>query len=236
MAPIPTWPVPPEVLPPATAGTPDARLTCGGRTFPPSGLNASTGAQNASGPAFDALRAALFKFGDAFPGAPGLSWRLAGQDDTGAIFLARTDALGPPGWMSVEVTASAAGWQPTSMGQCAPFVVLSPEFGPASWALDPASASPAAATTELHILVWERACSGGAPATGRISAPVVVSGATTVTITVGVRPLVVPAGEALTCESPPGTPAVLCLSEPLGQRTLLDGGQVPPVPPSPANG
>ena len=199
-------------------------------------MDATTGAESASGPAFDALRAAFIEFAQGFPRASGWSWRLAGQDDSGAIFLARTEALGPPGWVSVEVATDAGGWRPTSMGQCAPFVILSPEFGPASWALDPASDPPTAATTELHILVWERACSGGAPATGRISAPVVVYAATTVTITVGVRPRVVPAGAALTCEMPPGTPAVLQLSEPLGQRTLLDGGEAPPVPPSPANG
>ena len=44
-----------------------------------------------------------------------------------------------------------------------PCVVLSAEFGPASWALDPAFASPTPNATELHILVWERTCSGGSP-------------------------------------------------------------------------
>ena len=83
---------------------PEALLTCGGRTFPRSGLDARPGAATAAGPAFDALRAALAKFGAAFPGSATWPWRLAGQDDSGAIFLARTDALGPPGWVAVEVT------------------------------------------------------------------------------------------------------------------------------------
>ena len=113
---------------------------------------------------------------------------------------------------------------------------ISGEFGPASWALDPSFSAPNNTTTELHILVWERACSGGAPTTGRMSAPLIEYAATTVTIRVGVRPIVVAEGEGVTCPMPPGTPASVRLSEPLRGRTLLDGGHEPPVAPSPANG
>lgn len=234
--PLPTWPVPPEQLPNPTSGSAEASLTCDGRTFPAAGLNAPTGAEEASGPEFDALRATIAKFADAFPGSSDWTWRLAGRDDTGAIFLAQTDAMGPPGWVSIEVAADASGWKPLNMGQCDPHVVLSAEFGPATWALDRAFPTPAADTSELHILVWERACSGGSPATGRISAPVVQYTSAAVTITIGVRPLQAAPGEAITCPGPPGTPAILRLSEPLGKRTLLDGGVVPPAPPSPPYG
>lgn len=114
--------------------------------------------------------------------------------------------------------------------------VLSAKFGPASWALDPAFASRSADSTELRILAWERACSSGSPATGRMSAPVVEYTPETVTITIGVRPLEVAPGAGLSCPMPPGTPAIVRLPQPLGERTLLDGGHEPPVPPSPANG
>jgi hypothetical protein len=163
-------------------------------------------------------------------------WRLAGGDATGAIFLAQTDALGPTGWVSVELTTGADGWKPGSMGQCNLRVVLSSEYGPASWALDPAFPSPTADTTELYVLVWEEACSSGSPATGRMSAPVIRYTPATVTVTIGVRPLPAAAGTLFTCPMPPGTPASLRLSEPLGARSLLDGDTVPPAPPSPANG
>jgi hypothetical protein len=232
--PLPTWPVSSEPLPMATSGLGDARATCGGRTFPASGLDAPTGAEHDAGPEFDALRATLTQFGSEFPVSAGWTWRLAGRDDTGAVFLAQTDAMGPPGWVSIEVAADASGWKPLNMGQCDPHLVLSPEFGPATWALDPAFPSPAPDSTELHLLVWEGDCSGGAPATGRMSAPVVGFTASTVTITIGVRPLPVPPGTALGCPLPPGTPASMELSEPVGHRTLLDGGHVPPAPPSPA--
>ncbi len=110
-----------------------------------------------------------------------------------------------------------------------PIAVLPSEFGPANWAQDPDFPAPVADTVELHLLVWERACSGGAPATGRISAPVVTFGPTTVTIALGVHPLEVPEGMLVTCPGPPGTPVILRLVEPLGFRQLLDGGCTPPV-------
>lgn len=226
---LPSWPVSAEPLPTATSGT-GGQVTCGGRSFPRSGLTQPNGAEDASGPEFDALRASLAKFGSEFPGSSTWTWRLAGRDDTGAIFLARTDAFGSPGWVSTEVAADVTGWRPVSMGQCDPQTVLSAEFGPASWALDPAFPPPTPASVDLHILVWERACSGGSPTTGRMSAPVSESTPSTVTIAIGVRPL----GGFQSCPGPPGTPAILRLLEPLGDRTLLDGGHVPPVPPSPA--
>jgi hypothetical protein len=115
--PVATWPVSPELLPSATSGTADANLTCGGgRTFPPSGLDAPTGAEKASGPEFDALRASLAKFGSEFPGSSDLTWRLAGRDATSAIFLARTESPGSPGWVSIDVVVAAGGWQLHNMG------------------------------------------------------------------------------------------------------------------------
>jgi hypothetical protein len=233
-SPLPTWPVPPEQLPAPTSGNAEPTLTCGDRTFPASGLSAPTGAEKASGPEFDALRAALAKFGDNFPGSSAWTWQLAGRDSTGAIFLSKTiDDAGATVWNSIDVSSDASGWKPTGMGGCVPRVVLSAEFGPATWALDPAFSAPTATTTQLHILVWELACSGGSPATGRISAPVVQYATTTVTLTLGVRPLQIAPGTAVTCPGPPGTPAMMTLAEPLGSRTLLDGGLVPPAPPSP---
>lgn len=107
---------------------------------------------------------------------------------------------------------------------------LAPEFGPATWALDPAFPAPGPTTDELHVLVWESTCSSGRPTTGRMSAPLIDAGPTTVTITIGVRPLSGLQG----CPGPPGTPALVKLTEPLGRRTLLDGGRVPPAPPTPA--
>jgi hypothetical protein len=234
--PLPTFPVPAEVLATETEGPTHIAVTCGSDAFPLEALDAPTGAEDAAGAEFDALRATLQTFRAEFPGSDTWSWRLVRRDETSADFLAQTNDLGPPGWVYATLSRGQVGWRGVGMGQCDPKVVLSPEFGPASWALDPEFPTPEAATTELRILVWERACSSGAPATGRISAPAVVYGSATVTITLGVRPIQVPAGHAITCPGPPGTPAILRTSEPLGSRQLLDGGSVPPAPPKPMLG
>ena len=102
-------------------------------------------------------------------------------------------------------------------------------FELAMWAPDPAFSPPGPGSTSMHILVWEMACASGRPTTGRMSAPAVSFGSTTVTVTISVRPL----GGIQTCPGPSGTPAILILPEPLGARTLLDGGRTPVGPPSP---
>jgi hypothetical protein len=136
-----------------------------------------------------------------------------------------------PGGSALPIASVAPSTWPVSPEPLPPATsgTLSPEFGPATWALDPAFPAPGPTTTELFILVWERACSSGSPTSGRMSAPIIETAQTTVTITIGVRPR---SGFA-TCQLPPGTAAVVTLPEPLGFRTLLDGGVVPGAPPTP---
>ena len=104
---------------------------------------------------------------------------------------------------------------------------MPPGFGRATWAVNPAAAAPGPASTTLNILVWEVTCSSGSPTSGRMSPAVIDYLPGTVTVTIGVRPR-----EGLQrCPGPPGTPAVVELSQPLGNRVLLDGGRLPPGPP-----
>jgi hypothetical protein len=228
--PAATWPVTPEALAVATSGLSRDTLTCGGaRTFPTAALNAPGGAEREPGPEFDALRATIAQFGDGFPGAALTGWRLVARDAAGATFVAPAGLAGAPGWLAAEVVQESGGWKPSSLGACDPRVVLSPEFGPATWDVDHSAPAPDASTTQLHLLVWERACSSGSPTTGRMSAALVDEAATSVTITIGVRGL---AG-VQTCPGPPGTPVIVTLPRPLGGRLLLDGGREPPATPSP---
>ncbi len=78
--------------------------------------------------------------------------------------------------------------------------------------------------TEIEVLVTERACNSGEDASGRIEEPVVTLGAESVTVVFAVRPR----GGAQECPSNPETPYVLVLAEPLGDRVLLDGSEMPP--------
>jgi hypothetical protein len=78
----------------------------------------------------------------------------------------------------------------------------------------------------FRILVTENACAGGRPATGRVEEPLVVREEGRVQVAMFVRPLDGPA----TCPTNPPTPYTLRLDDPLGDRTLADGGTIPPRP------
>jgi hypothetical protein len=78
----------------------------------------------------------------------------------------------------------------------------------------------------FRILVTESACAGGQPASGRVEEPLVIRERTRVQVAMFVRPL----GGPATCPSNPPTPYTLRLDRALGDRTLADGGTIPPRP------
>jgi hypothetical protein len=96
--------------------------------------------------------------------------------------------------------------------------------GPAAWWVDPAAPAPAPDTTTVPALIRERACASGRSPEGRVIAPTVFSSADAVLVSVFVRQ---PAG-AQDCPGNPAFPLVITLPEPLGDRRLLDGSEVPP--------
>ncbi len=98
--------------------------------------------------------------------------------------------------------------------------------GEATWAFSPDS-EITPETTEFVAMVTERACAGGQSSEGRVVGPEITYADDTVTVTFGVRPR----GGAQTCPSNPPTAVAVTLSEPLGDRRLLDGGSDPPREP-----
>ena len=68
----------------------------------------------------------------------------------------------------------------------------------------------------------------GRPADGRIVGPDVAGVNDLVLVTFAVRPL---GGDFQTCPSSPASRVTADLGEPLGTRTLLDGGALPPREP-----
>ncbi len=96
--------------------------------------------------------------------------------------------------------------------------------GPAAWWLDPAAAPPTAKSTTIRALVLEQACVGGKSPEGRVEPPTIEPSDTSVTVTYEIRRLP-GAGDCIG-----NTPFAveLKLPEPLGSRTLLDGGSTPP--------
>ena len=94
----------------------------------------------------------------------------------------------------------------------------------ASWRVD-GPVAPGA--TEVPLLVTEQACASGQSAEGRITRPDVDVSEDAVTVTIRVRQR----SDSEDCPSNPETPYLLRLDEPLGGRTLLDGGTRRPATP-----
>lgn len=88
---------------------------------------------------------------------------------------------------------------------------------PASWRVDPA-AELHADSRSIPILVNERACASGQPASGRISTSVAYTD-DAVHLRVWVRPF----GGDQSCPSNPDTPHVVVLEQPLGDRAVRGG-------------
>lgn len=225
-----------RTLPPRAAGEPAAQVihpaggesaaSCnGGETFPVAALDGPD-VSALPGPEFEALRReiALFPPNDLeFPVVE--KWRLVSRRADALLFVGDSDR----GLFYLLLEPRDGRWQASGFGDCGLHLVIAPDVGAAEWWLDPRRQPPTQDSTVLEILVMEQACASGSYASGRISSPVVLAAHDTITITMGVRRV----GGAAWCPANPATPAVLILSEPVGERQLLDGFHVPPQPPAP---
>ncbi len=97
--------------------------------------------------------------------------------------------------------------------------------GSATWWVDTTLIPLPPETTKIDGFVMERACASGRSPAGRVSEPVIEYGVATVTVTFTILP---PPGEAQDCQSNPEFPVEVTLTEPLGERALLDGSSAPP--------
>lgn len=99
-----------------------------------------------------------------------------------------------------------------------------PDVGPAAWWVDPTAGSLSPATTKVQALLIEQACASGHSPEGRILEPVIDYGADAVVVTISVTHRI--GGQD--CQGNGPFPIEITLTEPLGERALLDGGSSPP--------
>ena len=196
-------------------------VTCGGPSFPVDLIDEPGNAETFGDPAAEALRQ-LIGSTEAF-WLPKTGWREVVRTDDTVLYLGEEVNVAQPSWAQVMVEFSGEEWEVTGWGTCTLQADVGPGMGFASYRVDPAvELDPG--MTEIQVLVTERACNGGRDARGRIAEPRILLGDDAITVVFAVRP-----NEGMaTCPSNPETPYVLVLPEPIGNRTLLDGSEVPP--------
>lgn len=163
-------------------------------------------------------------FGRFGPEATGVS--LGFRD--GSEVVASTDLGWWGAWWPAAVrpvTIAAVDGSGTAVGGVTvPPGEIEARVGPASWWLDPKALAPTPNATSIAALVLEESCASGTTAEGRVELPAIEVTETSVIVTFSVRQQ--PGGQD--CQGNPPTPFVFELPEPLGNRTLYDGGDEPP--------
>jgi hypothetical protein len=201
------------------------RYTCGKFPFGPDILTRVGQAELADNPEPAALRAHLAQEGPDIDFLPDGGWILAGIDATSAEYVT---VGGDLGMKTVTLDAEGAAWRVTGWGDCQARRVLPAGLGDADWVLAPDQPPIGPETRSFDVLVTERSCASGQSSEGRIAGPDILEVNDLLLVTFAVRPL---EGDQ-NCPSNPATRVTVDLGEPLGDRTLRDGGALPPRDPA----
>lgn len=145
-------------------------------------------------------------------------WHVVGADDATASFVAAVP--GDPPYVDARVAKDGGAWRVVGWGQCRPRVAFE-GTGAATWVLGSENVEPSA--TSFVAAVTEMACASGRSSEGRVNEPMILYRPDAVVVIFTVDPL--PGGQ--NCPSNPPTRVKVELSEPLGDRKLLDGGMYP---------
>lgn len=196
-------------------------VSCGGPGFLADLLQADGRAELADDPAATALRRHLATTGkEDF--LPDHGWREAVRTDNHIVFIADAPPGNEPPLVEVSLEREGDEWHVVGFGQCWPQADVGPGLGLASYRVAPGVVL-GPEMTEIDVLVMEQACNSGQDARGRIVEPALIDAADNITVVFAVRPR----GGVHDCQSNPETPFLLTLDEPLGDRRLLDGSEVP---------
>ena len=208
----------------------DPRYTCNTLPFAPSIFDEPGNAELEDHPSAMALRTFLATPDMDADLLPDHDWYLVGRTDDIAEYIAPVPFDIP----FVEVSLAgdgAGGWGVSGWGQCRPTLLLAGGLNNAMWNVEPDAVG---ATTRSFIAqVTERDCASGVSSEGRIVGPVLEPRADSLLIVFAVRPR---PGSIQTCPSNPPTDVRVELTEPLGDRVLLDAWTFPfadPTAPDP---
>lgn len=194
-------------------------VTCGGPPgFDPELLERPGDAERGDGPIAATLRSALVEAeGDVLPDA---GWIEVARSDEMVKFIA-SGGRGP-GLAIVTIQQNDGQWLPDGSGRCDVLPDVREGLDLAKFRVAPGE-ELSRETREVDVLVLEMRCNSGEDAADRIVEPTVVAGDDAVIVVFAT----VPRGGAHDCQANPETPSVLVLPEPLGDRVLLDGSEIP---------
>lgn len=199
---------------------------CAGVPFVPEAvLGQSTPAETREGEVYDALRFHLEE-GTAFGDYPAGPWYELGSADAQTQFFAEYDPPLPDAPLGVYMALEQrdGAWEWAGAGDCRP-TAHHPTLGPATWALEGSELGPE--DTAFTASVTERSCASGQSSEGRVRDPLIVYTDEAVIVTFFMEPL----DGGQNCPGNPPTAVDVQLDEPLGDRSLLDGGVWPPREP-----
>jgi hypothetical protein len=165
-------------------------------------------------------------------GLPVEGWRRVVDTANEVLFVVETpEDEAPYAFVSVVpgevIEFGRDGWTADSYGACTPRPVVPNSQSVADWWIDPSVQRIGPDDRVISALVLENACASGRTAEGRILPPSVEYGAEVVVVTITVRSL-----SNADCPGHPPTPYTFELDEPLGERSLVDGGRFPPGDPT----
>lgn len=205
----------------------EARYSCGGPPgFAPSLFDQPATAELDQHPSAAALRAAIAQVGLDIDFLPESGYWLVSRDERTAEFIALG---GDMGYSQASVANEGYGWKIAGWGDCRPTIVLA-DRSVATWTLDPDVPAPGPGSTTFTALVAERTCTGGEAMGGRLQAPWITYTERSILVVFAATPL--PEGFH-TCPGNPPTRVLIALTEPLGDRDLLDAAFFPPAEPTP---
>jgi hypothetical protein len=152
---------------------------------------------------------------------PRNGWHLAGMDESRAAFVATLP--GDPPYASATLNLDDGVWRVGGWGRCLPKVDIG-GLSAATWRLAPEQEIDTA-TTSFLADVTESGCTGGQSSENRVRPPLIAYQPQRVVVVFTVDPPPPPPDNV--CIANPATRVAVELSEPLGDRELLDGGTLP---------
>ena len=207
----------------------EIRYTCGGPPgFLPELIDQPANAETEDHPSAAALRAAIAQAGPDIDMLPESGYWLASRDERVAEYVAAEPPGADPAFVSATMENQGGRWKLAGWGQCRPAIVLQ-GLSRATWVLDPAAGAPGADATTFTALVTETECTSGQAMGARLLPPSITYGQDSVLVVFAALPQV-NQGFA-TCPGNPPSRVLVELSEPLGDRRLLDAGVFPPAEP-----